>query len=288
MQKNVLSTKLKKFFRKRNKKKSTIDLRTPLKLILRRKSFWIVTLCVFIAVFVIVSITNSDYFMVKTIEIVPSSEQYVARSEISFLVKSFLPSSIVALNSSEISERINMQYPSIRSVIVERHVPSTIVVKYEEYQPVISIRKGESWLLIADDGKAFYQYDNAVTIPETVAFIKVSEFESLGVSAVGDKMLDENVQWLVNVATLNWQDLGLVLSEVVLESQDTKTQVGATRILQTIYLASENRLSITIDSNQDLHSYASKIEAILRTALRTGKTVTSIDLRFDRPVVRYL
>lgn len=238
--------------------------------------FFVIAVC-------LVIIIRSNYFAIKTVDVQADTNQYVAHAEVLQKVREFLPSSIFSFPQGKARLRIVESFPAIQNVQLERQLPDTVVVRYAEYVPVVSIKNQESWYLVSDTGVVFFEYKDTPVIPENVPFVNVSDASSWGKISVGEAIDGELVGWLVGVSTYPWADVGLSLTEVFLETENSKS-----RILQLLYVQSENRMTIALGLDQSLPYYSATIQIILRSAQRIGKVVTHIDLRFDRPVVRYL
>ncbi|NCS32304.1 hypothetical protein GW793_02330 [bacterium] len=270
------------FRRLKRRNKNTLPKRINVKRFIPTKKLIGYVIGVIALLSIVFVIATGDTFLVKEIIVSPQSEMYVARSEVGILAQKYVPSSIFMYPGNDLEREITAQYPQVKNSTVTRELPGTVKISYEEFVPVLCIHTSDTWYLVSDDGMVFYSYQNIEKLPEIVPVVSIGETQLGSKISVGESIPMSTIEWFLSAATFEWGSVGLTLSEVVMEASGETT-----RILQTIYLNSENRLVIKISSKQNPSEILQLIEPIFTGSLRSGKTVIELDLRFDRPVVRY-
>lgn len=174
---------------------------------------------------------------------------------------------ITKLNTSELENKLESDFPSIKSVMVKKSLPPHLVVNVEERKPYFAVYKDNrnDAFMIANDGFVLAKINDRYK-----EMFKVQYSEDV---KVGDT---------INVEILNlYQDILKKIDEVDL----TLDHIVFDKEFTFIYLT--NNVVVTLSNKKGVQDSFKIVHSIFDKLNSEDKKVTKIDLRYEKVIVSY-
>lgn len=209
----------------------------------------------------------SSFFKVKNITL-NGDFNYVSYTDISQVINSAtLGRSIFTISSYDLSELLSKNFLAARRIQVKKKIPSSLIITIEERVPVAVVNKqeGEETFIVDNDGFVLGIADERFdTFPQV----------EYGEDILVGKFLDKNL---------------IPLSmEIIKDANDNDLQISSMSFSEnyvTVYL--EPNFIVYLDSGDVVSKSMSVVAALVKKLVLEGKTVSKIDLRYDKVVVSY-
>ncbi len=208
----------------------------------------------------------SPRFLVKNISVVGGGK-FVNEEDFRNLSNAkFIGKSIFLVNPRESGEELKNNFLGAKNVEVSKDYPDTIVVRIEERVPIALIRSSEnkSYYLIDREGYVLGEVsDEFMWLPKIVydGEVRVGAF-------INDRIVPVSVEILTEAGKA-----GLDVSSVSFKERYSKLYLGPTEVF--------------ISNLKDIKQSVSALEKLYKSLLLEGKSVTKIDLRYDKVIVLY-
>lgn len=178
----------------------------------------------------------------------------------------FTGKSIFSVKLQESSADLKNNFLGAKNVEVSKDYPDTIVVRIEERVPIALIRTSESrsYYLIDREGYVLGEVsDEFIGLPKIIydGEIRVGAF-------INDKIVPVSVEILTEAG-----NAGLDVSSVSFRERYSKLYLGPTEVF--------------ISNLKDINQSVSALEKLYKSLLLEGKSITKIDLRYDKVIVLY-
>ncbi|HEB13795.1 MAG TPA: FtsQ-type POTRA domain-containing protein [candidate division WWE3 bacterium] len=206
---------------------------------------------------------RSDIFQVKKMdfEFEQLADEALVRQRI---LEEVVARSIFFLNSQAVEENIKADFPTIKSVGVEKKLPDRVFIRVAVRVPLAIVQDGSGEKFLVDEEGFLFREAQKEKLP----VIKLGEsFEG----QVGDFVSGEGVAGYLETLDLA-AEKGLETKAIFLRSSTIELKLKKT----TVWLDAENKISPQIDL----------LTQLLQRYKLNGKVPKSVDLRFARPVVR--
>lgn len=204
-----------------------------------------------------------SYFQVKKIKIVGSKINI-------FGLKEITGKNIIFTSEEKIEKILKDKNPSINSVLIEKKYPDTLVLTITLYQPIGELVVEGGYFQLAEDGKIV-----AKSKKENRKITKINFYQKLNYQSYsqGERIsLKEILDGLFFLKSLS--DI-----EIKIDSLDING-------INMIVCKLENRKIIfSIEKEKELQVF--QVKEIIRRFKIEGKNYKEIDLRFDKPVIRF-
>lgn len=272
--------KLKTFFRPKRpdnvKKKWFLRIQR----IVKSRSFsgFLITFFMIVGVYTIFA---SDYLILKQIQVQAATNKYVSTADIKTLCSQYLAESILFISLDTIQQDILDAYPEIEKVSVHKELPDTMIVEYTERRVVLSIHQGGEYYYVAEDGFVFAR---VLTPAEDVPPIEIVD-QAQTQLAVGDQIQEKSLADMLVFASDRWEALNLDVKGIYYSEEMYELDIVLP--LRTSNDAVEQTV-VKFSAKAPLIPQISTLETIVVDLIRNQKRAESIDLRFEKPVVRYL
>ena len=205
---------------------------------------------------------QSDFFSIRYLDCQVDHQPCLPTQEDLFL--EFLGKNIFTLKGSDRISKIKEQIYLYEDITLQKKLPNRITINLTRRQAVGLITSlGKPSLSFDREGVLFSPNDQELNSPLVQVY---PEFPlQLGVKA-------PELAKLAELFTL-LSDQQVRLSDYILDDR------GVIKTHQT------DKLGIVFDLNQDLAKQVASLQLILSRSKIEGKSISSIDLRFDKPVV---
>lgn len=208
---------------------------------------------------------RTDIFQIKVLDFnfEELADEALVRQQIA---ENVLARSIFFLNVTAVEQEIKGTFPTVNSIAVEKHWPDRLFISVKVRQPLAIIEdKNKAQFLVDQEGLLFRQ-----AAKEPLPVIRLGEdFEgAVGMRLVVDEQgIVSYLKTLELVSSKGLKSKGIYLRSRTIELQLTKTRV---------WLSTEG----SIEQQLEL------LTQILQRLKLQGRTPKSVDLRFERSVVK--
>ncbi len=183
-------------------------------------------------------------------------------------VDSLYHKNIFLLSDTAIESILREQNPAVRSVTIERVFPDLIGVTPVFITPVAFLNAGDGYFVVSESAKILLKSRNKPT-----GLTEVTYYQKLSYGAYQSGQTIDFSDFRTGLAALSViRNLGLTADTVAIESTNMiRLQVGE----KTFLFSSEKPMR--------LQSY--QFERMVRQFAVEGKDFTSLDVRYDKPIV---
>lgn len=175
-----------------------------------------------------------------------------------------LPRNILFFPVDRVTEQILKEYPLVGSVIIKKTYPSTLVIVAVPRKPFAIVGIGRETYELDADGVVLLQYPSETNLP----IIGIATRALQPGMKVSDPAVTAAIQFLRETASF------LVVSDII--------------VFETLSLqAHAYSMSIVFPQNARFPILARTLQTVIAGFRIKGKLPTTIDLRFDKPVVTF-
>ncbi len=187
-----------------------------------------------------------------------------------FGLEDYRHSNLVLLSTDEMAKTLKKQNPEVKEVSVVKVYPQTVIVKISLYKPLAAVDNGDGYLYLSDDGRILNRSSkNSLSLPVIHYYQKLNQY----LFVVGDWINFQDMNFALHfIKTMS--DLNLAVDQVDIN--------GADMILCKI---GNRQVVFTTEKSTQLQDY--ELEQIVRQFKIDGKEFKSLDLRFEKPVVKF-
>ncbi len=173
-----------------------------------------------------------------------------------------LPNNLLFFPTRQIEDALKREYPLIASVHIRKKFPSTIVITVERRKPFVLVGTQNDLYSLDEQGVVIRQYPDETDLPRVTIPVRAL--------MPGSRVLDPAVQTAVGF---------------IRESADFLT-IREVRMYDTIALVADaGRMRIMFRANADVSVLVRTLQTMISGFRIKGKLPSSIDVRFDKPVV---
>lgn len=205
------------------------------------------------------------YFTVQKVELIgdtvtPPIQGYDA------LYRSFLP----LLKESEFVSMLANRNPQITDIALEKRYPDTVLVTYRKSIPTAVLASSDRYYLLTDSGRVLSILD---TKPEKLPVVTYYQQFYRDQVVVGDSIETKDIQLSLSMVDV-LESLGFAVKEVDIKS------------FYMIRLVLSDSREIYISTEKQFDKQVYQIRSILKKFKVDGTQFRSLDVRFDKPVIK--
>jgi cell division protein FtsQ len=235
----------------------------------------LLTFKTFISIFVflfliggLIFFLTSDYFKISILDCEKRNLPCSEKERILFL--DLIGENIFLLDVNKLSKSIKNNYSLIKEVEIEKKIPNKVLIKIKEREEFASFSKdGKVWFIIDSLGFILKKaYEKPKNLPEIF-----SPHNQLSLN-IGQKLDQREVACSLLILE-QLKDSFILLDGLVLGEKGTITLFLTDDVIAS--LSAKKKMLMQVDS----------LQFILRQSKIEGRLPSLIDLRFDKPVVRY-
>lgn len=223
-------------------------------------------LLIFLLILIVIFI-SSIYLKIQKIEFKTNSKNY------NFLGKEILiEKNILFLDLSETSKNLSDLNPTIKNLDIKKIFPNKISIYYEIDKPIALIKANEGYLYLSSKGKVLQRSKN---LKKQNKLPQINYYQ--------------NFDYLTNAtgSTIDFVDIKYSLS-VLTKLKKYKNEVLSIDISRPSMIRFNLRDSIVIfTSEKSIDDQINKLEKIILQFKVEGNNFSLLDLRFDKPVLKY-
>lgn len=259
---------LKKIKRKKRIKRRKSPIYKPAAskyIILTFKTF--LTILIFMClVGLLIFIFKSDYFRITSVSCQKSGMLCSQKEEAMFL--DLRQANIFVFDRKKMIKTILRDYPGIRRVEIKKVLPDKVFVNLEERKQFAAIKGDNTWFIIDDTG---FILEAAGQKPAGLAEIK--GMEKTKDIKPGEKVETRELDFALSVLR------ALDASFIILE------RIQLEEGLITLFLAED--ITASLSAEKGAIRQVDSLQFILRQSKIDGNLPTFVDLRFEKPVVKF-
>lgn len=223
--------------------------------------FFLLTVAV---VFTLAYVVNF-LFEVKNVEVTGVSKNHKVLG-----LAAFEGGNLVLLSPHEVSAQLIKKNPSVRKVEVEKKYPSTLRIRIELYRPKVELAVNVGYFILAEDGRILEKSKTRSGSYTSFNYYQKLNYFTYG---AGDFIEFKDIQdSIFFVKTL--ENMGFKVDVVDINNRDM--------LLCNI---GEKKIIFTSEKDRALQQY--EVGQILKQFKIEGKDFRSVDLRFEKPVVKF-
>lgn len=207
----------------------------------------------------------SDYF--KITQISCEKENFVCPDNEKIIFNNFLGQNIILLDPQRTIDQLKTKYSKIAQITVIKKVPHTLVIKISERKPEAVVTKDEKqWFLIDETG---YIYQTINNQPKDLPLIYLNLPSKLEIGKSEEQIVNQSMTLIASL-----KDNFVHPQKIIIYPQNF-----------TLYLS--EGIIATISAEKEVKKQVDSLQFILRQSKIDGDLPSTIDLRFDKPVVRF-
>lgn len=263
---------------------------------------------------------QSKVFTVKNIDIVMNLDYFVSEDEIRHIVQPTFGTSIFLVTQQSVKDQILSSNPKVERVYLDKILPDSLLLTIYEYSPgFILVNEGRRyWVLASGDVITYFDTRYEIDVPVVtlatdvqVAHIESSEIiEELTPVPIEENNVETHEIIIPTIAAM--VEDSNIEPEIVGELNDFFSEEYVTVLLEIIeqfkqfpFIIDEIKLhtegvelivkddqeevpwSIWMSISKDLTVQISDLLLLIEDKILNSVHYSSIDLRFNKPVVRY-
>ncbi len=178
-------------------------------------------------------------------------------------------SSLIFVSEKEVADTIINKNPSIKNVNVEKKYPATLILKLTYDEPLAALLVNNGYFFLSPMGKIIYKSR------ESGSYSKINFYQKLNFQSynAGDlvtfKDILNGLYFMKNLV-----DLGFKVDNLDINGVD-----------MLLFNLNDKKIIFSSEKDRELQIY--QLEQIVRQFKIEGKSFKEIDLRYDKPVVRF-
>lgn len=205
----------------------------------------------------------SDYFFsIKRVEVISSEKKIKG-------IDKFQNKNLIFLNDRQVANYLSIANPNIRAVNIEKRYPNTLRMTISHHKSLAAISVDQGYFVLSEDGTIIKKSKEKPPLPIINYYQKLNYL----FFKTGDKVDYKDI-----LATLHFlkrtRDLGLKVITIDIN--------GFNMIALNL-----NKKQIVFTTEKSIEEQTYKLETIVRQFKIGGRDFKFLDLRFDRPVLKY-
>ncbi len=219
-------------------------------------------------IYLVIFIFRSDYFKVSNLVCQRNGLPCTDKEKVLFF--QVLGKNIFTLDSKKIAEDIKAENFLIKEVEIEKKLLNKVVVRLEIYQPFAYLSPDEEkWFILSESGYLMEEKQEAKeNLPKIIIKNLAADLK------VGEKLDQKEILSALEIIGLT-KDNSIQLQKIMLDREKVITLALNEDILASF--SAQKNIGLQVDS----------LLFILRQSKIEGSLPRFIDLRFDKPVVRF-
>lgn len=206
----------------------------------------------------------NNYFSVRQINIISDTHNGPI-----YGLDNYRGQNLLFLSTTKMMTAIKTQNPEIRNIIVTKKYPQLLEVQIEYYWPLAVVDNGDNFYFLSADGRILAKNSqNNLSIPVIHYYQKLNQY----LFTVGDWIsFNDITDTLYFIRSMS--EIGLAVSRVDINGTD-----------MILCNTGDKQIIYTTGKSRDLQVY--ELEQIIRDFKIKGQQFKSLDLRFEKPVVK--
>lgn len=185
-------------------------------------------------------------------------------------LNSFLNKNILFLSHDEVEKTLLAQNPAIKIIKVDKIIPNRLKIEYRLEEIYAAIKVSDGYFLLGENGKIISKIKKDSQDYPVISYYQKFIYSSFN---TGDKI--EYLDLKTSLALLKFSlNLGLKIDTI---------DINGTNMIA--FGIDKKRILFTMEKEAGKQQY--ELETIIRQYKIEGKEFKTLDLRFDKPVVKF-
>ncbi|KKQ24189.1 MAG: Cell division protein FtsQ [Candidatus Roizmanbacteria bacterium GW2011_GWC2_37_13] len=225
-----------------------------------RSFVFFVIVCLLIFIFFY---TLNNVFAIKDIEIESDKKDLIGIQELK-------KSNLIFISQKEIKELIIKKNPEVDKVTIEKEYPSTLILKIKIERPIANLLVNQGYFYLSSFGKILLKSKNPVKELPIINYYQKLNFQSYSAGNV-----------------LTYKDIKLTLDLIigVIDLGFKIVYIDISGVNMLLFNVGEKK--IIFSSEKEAGSQLFQLQQIVKQFKVEGRAFKEIDLRYDKPVVRF-
>ena len=202
-------------------------------------------------------------FSIKKVEVVSDKKDFIGISELK-------KNNLIFLSEEKIIEKIIENNPSIQKVEVEKKYPSTLVLKLTVEKPIANLLVNNGYFYLSQSGKILSKARAANMLLPVINYYQRLNFQSY---SAGDFLDFKDIKSALYLTTAV-SDLNFKIDNL---------DIGGVNMI--VCNVGDKKIVFSSEKDNELQVY--QLAQIVKQFKVEGKQFREVDLRFDKPVVRF-
>jgi len=231
---------------------------------LRKFNYIFYLVVIGLLLFFIFFVTN-QFFKIKTIEINKLSNNWLPLG-----IKGFKGENLLVLSTTDIEQKIVNNNPDIKSAEVKKIYPDKLKITIELYRPFVVLKVSNGFFILTEDGRII---EKKRKIESNLPIINFYQLLSYYYFNTGDRLEYKDLQGALKFLKAS-ENLGLKIVSIDISGNN---MIGFNLVNQKVVFSTKK--------NFGKQEY--ELRTIVKQFLIQGKKFKSLDLRFNKPVVKF-
>lgn len=177
---------------------------------------------------------------------------------------------IIFFSEKKTEQLLLTQNPKLKTVVVSKKLPRTIIVDIDMYQPIALLKTNQGYLALSDDGKIIYKQHELDTAYPLINYYQQFDYQQM---SPGTTLGYSDITLSLRLLKVSI-DLGLPILTVDISGLD-----------MIAFVMNDKKILFTTEKAESQQRY--ELEQIIRQFKIEGKNFKNLDLRFDKPVISF-
>jgi len=185
-------------------------------------------------------------------------------------LSSYYKKNLFFVSEKDLEKSLLMENPQIRSVLIQKNFPDSLILTVESQSIIAELEMSEGYAYLSADGKIVQKARDQKGV-----FPLIRYYQKLNYSIYGS---GDDIKYIDILTSLHFLKK---LGELGLRT-DTVDITGLDMLLFSI---GDKNVLFTTEKNKETQDY--ELEQIIRQFKIEGKDFKSLDLRYEKPIIRF-
>lgn len=230
-----------------------------------KKIKWASRIILAALIFLTIFYIGEVFLSVKNIEVYGISNNYSLIG-----LDSYKNKSLIFLSEKELIETLKNQNPQIKKITVAKKFPQKLMIFTELYQPAALIKTNDGYWHLSSDGRILFKSRQKNPYLPLINYYQLMNQYSFN---VGDWLTYKDlIMALKFLSALT--EIGLPVDSIDIAGYD-----------MIVFKIGEKQIFFTSQKKEEEQKYTLKV--IIRQFKIEGKEFKSLDLRFEKPIIKF-
>lgn len=188
-------------------------------------------------------------------------------------IESLKNKNLIFLSPKMEEEKLKTVNPSVKTISITKKFPNSLIVKIDFYSPQALIRSNRGFLALSEDGRILFTTKNS-NIFLSLPLINYYQLINQEINSVGDWLEFNDIK--MSLILLNkLKEFNLAIKKIDIINEDM------------ILFKLKDEQEIAFTSKKSWEKQIFPVPLILKQLKIEGKTFKRIDVRFDKPIIKF-
>lgn len=206
-----------------------------------------------------------SFFSVKTIVI-----EGLKKNEALVGLNDFASQSLIVLSEKKVEKDVKAKNPQVKTVSLQKIYPQTIKIRLNLYEPVAAVTANYGYFYLSEDGRILGKNREKNTNLPVINYYQKIDYYSY---PVGDWIRYKDILIALN----------FLKNPFIEEAKVDSIDINGNNVI--LFNLNEKKIYFSTEKEVEIQNY--EIEQIIRQFKVEGKEFKSLDLRFDKPIIKF-